>query len=346
MLVVPPMLPRNFLPGLSKPSEAPSNGDADSAALLYARAAASGGLSQAALMAGLSPSPAAAMAGVSDPSAALLESMLQEQRKQAILASQLGAFNSNAAASDRLGALLMQRESLLGGGLGGLSAMEQSALARAAAAGGLGAGLSSSFGLAGLGGLHGLCPSAASQLALMGAQPQLASLRDAASLVPDHLAPLLENSDRTGRKGRTGTFPQKLHMMLSDLENEEGGRDIASWLPHGRAFAIHKPKEFVKSIMPKYFRMSRFSSFQRQLNLYEFQRITEGPDKGAYFHELFLHGRPMLCTQIKRNKIKGAQGGRPANNQNAPLGPAFGVFPIPSASKATSAPSPTAGASS
>lgn len=78
------------------------------------------------------------------------------------------------------------------------------------------------------------------------------------------------------RKGRTGTFPAKLHQMLSDLERQEGGILIASFLPHGRAFAIHKPRDFVKHVMPKYFRMSRFSSFQRQLNLYEFTRITEG----------------------------------------------------------------------
>jgi hypothetical protein len=109
------------------------------------------------------------------------------------------------------------------------------------------------------------------------------------------------------RKGRTGTFPQKLHQMLSDLEGQDGGSDIASFLGHGRAFAIHKPRDFVKHVMPKYFRMSRFSSFQRQLNLYDFQRITEGPDKGAYFHELFVHGRPILSTMMKRNKIKGVK---------------------------------------
>lgn len=44
---------------------------------------------------------------------------------------------------------------------------------------------------------------------------------------------------------------------------------------------------------------------QRQLNLYDFQRITEGPDKGAYYHELFVQGRPILSTMMKRNKIKG-----------------------------------------
>lgn len=35
-------------------------------------------------------------------------------------------------------------------------------------------------------------------------------------------------------------------------------------------------------------------------------RITDGPDKGAYFHELFHRGRPVLASQIRRNKIKGA----------------------------------------
>jgi hypothetical protein len=125
------------------------------------------------------------------------------------------------------------------------------------------------------------------------------------------------------RKGRTGTFPQKLHQMLSDLEGQEGGSDIASFLGHGRAFAIHKPRDFVKHVMPKYFRMSRFSSFQRQLNLYDFQRITEGPDKGAYFHELFVQGRPILSTMMKRNKIKGVKnqpkaGVKPADTRDQP----------------------------
>jgi len=123
------------------------------------------------------------------------------------------------------------------------------------------------------------------------------------------------------RKGRTGTFPQKLHQMLSDLERQEGGVEIASFLPHGRAFAIHKPRDFVKHVMPKYFRMSRFSSFQRQLNLYDFQRITEGPDKGSYYHELFVQGRPILSTMMKRNKIKGVKNNK-NNDSSANAGPA------------------------
>lgn len=151
-----------------------------------------------------------------------------------------------------------------------------------------------------------------------------------ASLANDQL--LLDAMEQGGRKGRTGTFPQKLHQMLSDLEKEEGGSEIASYLPHGRAFAIHKPNEFVKKIMPKYFRMSRFSSFQRQLNLYEFMRITDGPDKGAYFHELFHRGRPVLASQIRRNKIKGEANTTDVKRDRQPMmavgGAAFSTSPF------------------
>ena len=66
------------------------------------------------------------------------------------------------------------------------------------------------------------------------------------------------------KRGRTSTFPQSLHQMLSDLE--KGGRThIASFVYDGRAFQIHNPDLFVKECIPKYFKMSSLSSFQRQV---------------------------------------------------------------------------------
>lgn len=139
-------------------------------------------------------------------------------------------------------------------------------------------------------------PHAASSSAA--AKGQLLSRQQGTSL------PLPTNRSRRGRRG---TFPQKLHQVLMELERE-GANDIASFLPHGRAFIIHKPRDFSKYVMPKYFgKMSKFSSFQRQLNLYDFVRRAEGPDKGAYFHELFVRDQPGLCTMMKRNKIKGVK---------------------------------------
>ena len=40
-------------------------------------------------------------------------------------------------------------------------------------------------------------------------------------------------------------------------------------------------------------------SFQSQLNLYGFKRITTGKDANAYYHELFLRGREDLLPRLK-----------------------------------------------
>lgn len=80
--------------------------------------------------------------------------------------------------------------------------------------------------------------------------------------------------------GVSQPFPDKLMAML-DQETIDHP-DIVSWLPHGRAFLVRKPKVFTAEVMPNWFRQSKLTSFQRQLNLYGFRRITQGTDGGAY----------------------------------------------------------------
>jgi hypothetical protein len=111
---------------------------------------------------------------------------------------------------------------------------------------------------------------------------------------------------RRGHRGGVAVpFPEKLHYMLSRMD-QEGTADIVTWQSHGRCFIVHKPKEFVEQIMPRYarsacdelcrmkdspysqyfsprsfFRQSKLTSFQRQLNLYGFSRLTAGTDRGG-----------------------------------------------------------------
>jgi len=94
--------------------------------------------------------------------------------------------------------------------------------------------------------------------------------------------------------------------MLSELE-KDGLSDVVSWQPHGRCFHVHKQKRFVKEVLPLWFRQSRYQSFQRQLNIYGFKRLTTGRDKGSYYHELFLRGKRFLCQRIQRVKVKGTK---------------------------------------
>jgi hypothetical protein len=109
--------------------------------------------------------------------------------------------------------------------------------------------------------------------------------------------------EHPARGGVTIPFPLKLHEMLDTL-SQDGNDHIVSWQPHGRCFVVHKPKEFVE-LLPGYFKLSKLASFQRQLNLYGFQRLTRGRDRGGYYHELFLRNKVFLAHSIQRVKVKG-----------------------------------------
>jgi hypothetical protein len=61
------------------------------------------------------------------------------------------------------------------------------------------------------------------------------------------------------------------------------------------------------SLHNRFFSQSKYASFQRQLNLYGFKRLTSGTDKGAYFHYLFIRGKCPLVRGMVRRKIKGTK---------------------------------------
>lgn len=100
------------------------------------------------------------------------------------------------------------------------------------------------------------------------------------------------------------SFPLRLQRMLDKLE-ADGNGDVVSWLPHGRAFVVHDPERFVAELMPVYFNQTKYSSFQRQLHMYNFSRITTGRDKGAYWNIHFQRGKPSLTVHMPRTRVNG-----------------------------------------
>jgi hypothetical protein len=79
-------------------------------------------------------------------------------------------------------------------------------------------------------------------------------------------------------------LPIKLDALLRDPELSQ----IIAWLPHGRAWRILKPKLFVKEVLTKYFDYCNYNSFVRLINAWGFRRLSSGPDRHAYFHEVSL----------------------------------------------------------
>jgi len=76
----------------------------------------------------------------------------------------------------------------------------------------------------------------------------------------------------------------------------------------------------MRTLMKVFFNHNAITSFQRQLNLYGFKRITKAGSKdyGSYYHELFLRGRLKLCYRIRRQKIKGIGHKLLPNPENEP----------------------------
>eukprot|EP00980_Cylindrotheca_fusiformis_P015684 scaffold4518_cov149-Cylindrotheca_fusiformis.AAC.19 len=127
-----------------------------------------------------------------------------------------------------------------------------------------------------------------------------------------------DDNDQSIAKGGVSTpFPWKLHEMLDDMAKKEDS-SVVCWQPHGRAFMVHDPKAFVTQIMPGYFNQTKYASFQRQLNLYGFSRLSHGRDKGAYYHQCFVRGQRNLCRNMIRQKIKGTKVRRSLSAEEEP----------------------------
>jgi hypothetical protein len=114
-------------------------------------------------------------------------------------------------------------------------------------------------------------------------------------------------------------FPRKLHELLETVERE-GCESIISWLPDRQSFKVHDQKAFSDQILPRYFKLTKYKSFQRQLNIYGFERISDNSsNRGGYSHTYLVRGDPKLCVNMIRQKIKGNGKSRRITTPSSPL---------------------------
>mmetsp|Transcript_55893 Transcript_55893/g.161894 ORF Transcript_55893/g.161894 Transcript_55893/m.161894 type:complete len:324 (-) Transcript_55893:31-1002(-) len=79
---------------------------------------------------------------------------------------------------------------------------------------------------------------------------------------------------------------------------------IATWSDDGKSFQIQDVKEFSKTILPKFFKHSKFPSFVRQLNFYSFRKLRQQQTATSrsvrFAHKWFQRGCPELLHNIQR----------------------------------------------
>lgn len=127
--------------------------------------------------------------------------------------------------------------------------------------------------------------------------PQVAAAAGAAA--SSNKAPMIDETTLSKLQ-----FPWKLHNLL-DYAIRNNEEYIISWLPNdGRAFKIHNRDEFCSKYMKLFFKSTNYKSFHRNLNLWGFETVRQGRNKGYIYHPCFIRNEPERCYMMKRIKLK------------------------------------------
>jgi hypothetical protein len=105
----------------------------------------------------------------------------------------------------------------------------------------------------------------------------------------------------SNHRGSETQFPGKLHDLMEYVERQ-GLDSVISWIMGGCAFKIHDAKNIV-DILPLFFGLTKYRSLLRQINMWHFDKILDGPEKGGYFHPYFVKGNKALCSKMSRKLI-------------------------------------------
>ena len=122
--------------------------------------------------------------------------------------------------------------------------------------------------------------------------------------------------DKYKKKGEYPNFLLKLYQILEN----ESYKDIIHWTEDGKYFIISNLHDFTENVLPKYYKHNNYSSFIRQLNMYDFHKKKSGQNEHVFHHQNFIRNRKDLLKLIKRKSKKENmpinQGNIEYNNQN------------------------------
>ena len=103
------------------------------------------------------------------------------------------------------------------------------------------------------------------------------------------------------KKQKESTFLLKLYTLLNDKDNKYS--NYIHWCKNG--FIITNLKNFIKYVLPDFFKDISFFSFVRQLNLYDFHKVkTDKKEEIKYIHEQFSKDKSENEIKLIKKKKK------------------------------------------
>ena len=108
------------------------------------------------------------------------------------------------------------------------------------------------------------------------------------------------HSEKYKKKSEYPNFLLKLYQIL---ENKDY-KDIIEWSDDGKYFIVKNLHDFTENVLPKYYKHNNYSSFIRQLNMYDFHKKKGNPNDHIFEHTYFIKNRKDLLKLIKRKSKK------------------------------------------
>ena len=99
---------------------------------------------------------------------------------------------------------------------------------------------------------------------------------------------------------KQGARPNKFLIRLYNMLSQGVHSNCVVWSESGTSFIISNIPEFTVSVLPQYFKHKNFSSFVRQLNMYDFHKERETGDLQVYSHPCFLKGDRDKINHVHR----------------------------------------------
>lgn len=96
----------------------------------------------------------------------------------------------------------------------------------------------------------------------------------------------MDNSD----KKNANQFLFNLYSMLENSKNQE----VIHWDQNGKSFIITDINKFIEEVLPSNFKHKNYSSFIRQLNMYDFHKIKSDNSSSCFINPLFFQGNEFL----------------------------------------------------
>lgn len=112
--------------------------------------------------------------------------------------------------------------------------------------------------------------------------------------------PTITNTKIETKSEESPNFLLKLYRILETPEYS----NIIHWNDTGEYFIVKNLHDFTESILPKFYKHNNFSSFVRQLNMYDFHKKKSVQNEHIFQHKSFIRGQKELIQNIKRKNKK------------------------------------------